>query len=71
MAKDNRTKTTAQNSGNDKEYKKHLCVECKRCTPVTTFHTLTVKDRKPTMGRCPEFEYCVLLSQQACPKIEL
>ena len=50
MAKNYRTTTTAaQNSGN-KEYEKHVCGECKRCTPVTTFNTLTVKDRKPTLG---------------------
>ncbi len=72
MAKNYRTTTTAtQNSGKDKEYEKHLCGECKRCIPVTTFHTLTVKDRNPTLGRCPEQTYCVLLSQRACPKIEL
>lgn len=66
MAKNYRTTTTAaQDSGKDKEYEKHVCGECKRCTPVTAFHTLTVKDRKPTLGRCPEHKYCVLLSQQA------
>ena len=73
MAKNNgyNRSVAAQNSGKDKEYEKHVCGECKRCTPVTTFHTLTVKDRKPTLGRCPEEEFCVLLSQRACPKIEL
>lgn len=70
MAKNNRTTTAAQISGS-KEYEKHVCGECKRCTPVTTSHTLTVKDRKPTLGRCPEEEFCVLLSQRACQKIEL
>lgn len=70
MAKNYRTTTTAQNSGKDKEYEKHVCGECKRCTPVTTFHTLTVKDRKPTLGRCPEHTCCVLLSQRACAKFE-
>ena len=72
MAKNYRTTATAaQNSGNGKEYLKHTCGECKRCTPVTAFHTLTVKDRKPTLGRCPEEKFCVLLSQRACAKIEL
>jgi len=71
MAKNNRTTTVAQNSGKSKEYLNHVCGECKRCTPVTEQHTLTVKDRKPTLGRCPEHKYCVLLSQQACPKIGL
>ena len=61
----------AQNSGKDKEYEKHVCGECKRCTPITKFNTLTVKDRKPTLGRCPESTCSVLLSQRACPKIEL
>ena len=70
MAKNYRTTTAAQNSGN-KEYEKHVCGECKRCTPVTTFNTLTVKDRKPTLGRCPESACSVLLSQRACAKIEL
>ena len=71
MAKNYRTTTTAaQNSGN-KEYEKHVCGECKRCTPVTAQHTLTVKDRKPTLGRCPECTCCVLLSQRACKAIEL
>jgi len=71
MAKNYSTTTAAQNSGKDKEYEKHVCGECKRCTPVTKFSTLTVKDRKPTLGRCPESTYCVLLSQRACEKIEL
>lgn len=71
MAKNYRTTTAVQNSGKDKEYEKHVCGECKRCTPVTKFNTLTVKDRKPTLGLCPEEEFCVLLSQRACPKIEL
>ena len=61
----------AQNSGKDKEYEKHVCGECKRCTPVTKFSRLTVKDRKPTLWRCPESTCSVLLSQRACPKIEL
>lgn len=35
MAKNYRTTTTAaQISGKDKEYEKHLCGECKRCTPI-------------------------------------
>ena len=71
MAKNYRTTTPTKASGKDKEYEKHLCGECKRCTPVTKFNTLTVKDRKPTLGRCPEEGFCVLLSQRACPKIEL
>lgn len=71
MAKNYRTTTTAKDSGKGKEYLKHTCGECKRCTPVMTFHTLTVKDRKPTLGRCPEEEFCVLLSQRACKAIEL
>lgn len=72
MEKNYRTTTpAAQNSGKDKEYEKHVCGECKRCTPVTKFSTLTVKDRKPTLGRCPESTCSVLLSQRACQKIEL
>lgn len=70
MAKNYRTTTHAQSSGN-KEYEKHVCGECKRCTPVTAQHTLTVKDRTPTLGRCPEEEFCVLLSQRACKNIKL
>jgi hypothetical protein len=65
MAKNNSyTRNTAAPDGS-KEYEKHVCGECAHCTPVTAFHTLTVKDRKPTLGRCPEFTFCVLLSQQA------
>ena len=71
MVKNNRTTTAAQGSGKDKEYEKHVCGECKRCTPGMKFNTLTVKDRKPTLGRCPESTCSVLLSQRACPKIEL
>jgi len=71
MEKNYRTTTHAQNSGKDKEYLNHTCGECKRCTPVTKFNTLTVKDRKPTLGRCHEHTACVLLSQRACAKIEL
>jgi len=70
MAKKNKTTTAAQNSGN-KEYEKHVCGECKRCTPVKKFSTLTVKDRRPTLGRCPESTCSVLLSQRACKNIEL
>ena len=48
----------------------HLCGECVNCTPIYDFHTLTVKDRKPTMGTCPYWtsSRCVLLSQRACKK---
>ena len=51
-----------------KDYEKHVCRECAHCTPKTESHTLTVKDRQPTLGRCPEEKYCVLLSQRACKK---
>jgi len=68
MAKYNYTKKTAAEQGGRKEYLKHTCGECACCTPVMKFHTLTIKDRQPTLGRCPECEFCVLLSQQACPK---
>lgn len=58
----NSTTTATQGS---KEYEKHVCGECGRCTPVTASHTLTVKDRRPTLGRCPEHTRCVLLSERA------
>lgn len=64
MAKKNNYNRNAATQGS-KEYQKHTCGECARCTPVMKFHTLTVKDRQPTLGRCPEFTYCVLLSQPA------
>ena len=67
MAKSNYNRSAAAQDGG-KEYEKHVCRECGRCTPLTAFHTLTVKDRQPTLGRCPEFTHCVLLSQRACPK---
>lgn len=57
---------TAGDTKDGKDYERHVCGECAKCTPETAFHTLTVKDRKPTMGRCPEEKYCVLLSQRAC-----
>lgn len=60
--------TTAANTKDSKEYEKHTCGECRHCTPKTEFHTLTVKDRRPTLGRCPEHRYSVLLSQRACQK---
>ena len=59
---------TAVGAQDSKEYEKHVCRDCAHCTPVTAFHTLTVKDRQPTLGRCPEEEYYVLLSQHACKK---
>ncbi len=59
---------TAVSAQDSKEYEKHTCGECAHCTPVTAFHTLTVKDRQPTLGRCPEEKFCVLLSQRACKK---
>ena len=68
MAKKNNYNRSAAEQGGRKEYLKHICGECTRCTPVMKFHTLTIKDRQPTLGRCPECEFCVLLSQQACPK---
>ena len=50
-----------------KETERKTCGQCRCCTPVRAHHTLTVKDRKPTMGRCPyNGKYCVLLSQTAC-----
>ena len=64
MAKTN-TNTNAANTKDSKEYEKHVCGECGRCTPVTAWHTLTVKDRRPTLGRCPEHTRCVLLSERA------
>ena len=44
------------------------CGTCVWCTPYLAFHTLTVRDRKPTMGTCPNWTQskCVLLSQRAC-----
>ena len=47
-----------------------VCGTCKHCTPYMAFHTLMVKDRKPTMGTCPNWtkSKCVLLSQRACEK---
>lgn len=65
MAKKNNYNRSAAEQGGRKEYEKHTCGECARCTPVMKFHTLTVKDRQPTLGRCPECAYCVLLSQPA------
>ena len=68
MARNNSYNRGAASAQENKEYEKHTCGECAHCTPETAFHTLTVKDRKPTLGRCPEHKHCVLLSQRACPK---
>lgn len=65
MAKKNAYNRSAV-AQDSKEYEKYTCGKCARCTPVTAFHTLTVKDRLPTLGRCPEQQSCVLLSQRAC-----
>ena len=60
-----KTNINAANTKDSKEYEKHVCGECGLCTPVTASHTLTVKDRRPTLGRCPEHTRCVLLSERA------
>lgn len=45
----------------------HYCRECDHVTPVTEFHTLSLKG-EPTLGECPYWNQskCVLLSQKAC-----
>lgn len=72
IARMGKTSSNQRNANADtkdsKAYEKHVCGECARCTPETAFHTLTVKDCRPTLGRCPEQKYCVLLSQRACKK---
>ena len=46
-----------------------LCGECASVVPVTTFHTLTVYGRNPTLGRCPYVKNrCVLLSETGCDR---
>ena len=42
----------------------HRCGDCVHCKPVTDFHTLTVHERKPTLGICPYWteSRCTLLS---------
>jgi len=48
------------------------CGECVHCKPVSAFHTLTVKDRKPTLGVCPFVERRkVLLSEKGCREFTL
>ena len=48
------------------------CGDCSWCSPVTRFHTLTVKDRKPTLGNCPFMERRrVLLSEKGCIEYKL
>ncbi len=46
----------------------HYCRECAHVTPVTDWHTLSVHDRQPTLGRCPYWTVSksVLLSQRSC-----
>ena len=67
----NSYKASAADKKDSKEYEKQTCGECAKCTPKTDFHTQTVKNRKPTIGRCPEEKFCVLLSQRACKKFIL
>ena len=51
----------------EKIWEGHVCGECAKCEPIYKHHTLTVKDRKPTLGKCPEVKNrCVLLSEIAC-----
>ena len=52
---------------NDKPWEGHSCNDCEKCVPYMKFETLTVKDKKPTMGICPHVtERKVLLSERAC-----
>ena len=51
----------------------HNCRECANVTPVTEFHTLSVNEKEPTLGRCPFWttSKSVLLSQKTCNKFTL
>ena len=52
-----------------KPWEGRCCRECGNVSEVTRFHTLSVKDRKPTLGKCPFYmggKFCVLLSSPAC-----
>lgn len=53
---------------NPKKQEPHVCGECANVTEVYDHHTLTVRDRKPTLGTCPFWKgsRCVLLSQKSC-----
>ena len=62
-------KTNGKTEDSD-EWKKHFCGECAKCEPYMRFETLTVKDRQPTMGLCPDCEFKVLLSERACNKFK-
>lgn len=62
-----KTRNKTEESG---EWKSRFCGECSRCEPYMKFETLTVKDRKPTMGTCPEREFKVLLSERACKRFK-
>lgn len=58
---------TSNKTEESDEWKKHFCGECARCEPYMRFETLTVKEKKPTMGTCPKnTERKVLLSEKAC-----
>lgn len=60
-------------ASNDKKQAKHpTCGMCKNCTPLTDFHTLSIKG-EPTLGRCPKWtkSKSVLLSLDWCKEIEL
>lgn len=44
----------------------YCCRDCRLCEPTYKQNTLTVKDGRPTLGKCPYETYSVLLSQKAC-----
>lgn len=46
----------------------HVCRECAHVTEVTRFETLSVHERRPTLGTCPYWTQSrsVLLSQKSC-----
>lgn len=45
----------------------HRCGDCRNAQVVFDFHTLTVKDRLPTLARCPfDGSRKRLLSENAC-----
>lgn len=55
------------NKEEDKPWEGRFCNDCAECEPYMKWETLTVKDRKPTMGICPHItNRKVLLSERAC-----
>ena len=64
-----RRKKPEQERSNIIEY---YCRDCKNVKEVLDFSTLSIHERKPTLGQCPYWtkSRCVILSQKCCANFE-